>query len=174
MIKMRIMRRLLSIIVFVLTVSISSFAQIQTSIYGLTLGKTTKKAAISIMQRKGYNMEYNRGPYVCYKPISFGGVTWSGVEISFMENKVSSITFQIIMGDVSKLTSFYDNIRTKLDKYSRYKTGSESGDFWHGRSEDYSDGVVSIHLRQTYASSDLYLTYTYIKEDSSQVGAGEL
>lgn len=119
-------------------------------------------------------MSYNDGSYVCWKPISFGGVTWSGFEVSFMENKVSSITFQITYTEETKLNSFYTNISGKLNKYSRYKksSGYSSGGF--ERSEYYSDGVVSITLKQTFLPSSLYLTYTYIKKDFSQVGADEL
>ena len=152
----------------------STFAQIQTKIQGLSLGKTTKNSAISIMKNKGYNLEYNDGTYICYKPISFGGVTWEGIEISFMENKVSSITFQITYAKEEKLNSFYSNISGKLNKYIKYKGASGTSSSGFDRSEKYSDGVVSINLKQTFLPSSLYLTYTYIKENISQVGADEL
>jgi len=167
------MKRLFSLLV-VLAVSITTFAQIQTKIQGLILGKTTKNTAISIMKNKGYKLEYNDGTYICNKPISFGGVTWEGVEISFIENKVSSITFQITYTKEEKLNSLYSNLSGKLNKYSRYKGTSGTSNNGFDRSENYSDGIISINLKQSYLPSSLYLTYTYIKEIISQEGADEL
>ena len=167
------MRRLFLLLV-VLIISITTFAQIQTKIQGLTLGKTTKSSAISIMKSRGYTLKYNSGTYICFKPISFGGITWEGVEISFVENIVSSITFQISYTEEEKLNSFYSNISGKLNKYSRYKKTSGISNSGFDRSEKYSDGVVSINLKQTFLPSCLYLTYTYIKENFSQVGVDEL
>ena len=155
-----------------LTISISSFAQIQRNILGLTLGKTTKASAMSILKRKGYKLEYNDGNYVCFKPTTFGGVTWEGFEVDFNGNKVSCIMFRLTYTKEDKLSSYYYNILGKLAKYNNYKGSTYNEDF--EKSQYYSDKTTEICLRQTYLPSSLYLRYMYLKADNSQDGADDL
>lgn len=155
------MKKIISI-TLMLIIALTLNAQINTNIWGLAIGKSTKRQVISVLQKKGYKYEITKkGTNVQEfsifprNGIDFAGSQWEYVLLSLYKNTLYGISFQNY-----KYTSAIDIYKTfnlikyRLDqKYSSYFTNSEDYNL------NYIDGETWINL--SIYGEDKYLGLEY-------------
>ena len=89
------MKRIISVL-FVLCFSISCFAQISRTFWGLTLGTSTKQQVKNVLVQKGYKITTEPDGSYSVNPdnVSFGGGYWTYVSFGFVNGKLSTVWFQ--------------------------------------------------------------------------------
>lgn len=91
------MKKLVSILfmVFVISNGVAQTKMLQRSFFGFSLLDSKQKVTTTIKQ-KGYRYTEERNghlQFVIMQPVSFGGIQWKEVELSFYDNKLFSVRF---------------------------------------------------------------------------------
>lgn len=114
------MKKIVSILLFVFIVS-SCLAQskmLQRSFFGFSLLDSKQKVTTTIKQ-KGYKFTEERNGnllFIIMDPVSFGGVQWKEVELSFYDNKLFSVRFNKPADDNMQ----YEMNKLTLDFINKY------------------------------------------------------
>lgn len=121
------MKKILSITLVLIT-ALTINAQINTNIWGLIVGKSTKQQVKKLLSQKGFTKIYEVGnEYMSIEPrngISFGGVTWDNLGFFFYKNILCQIVFEYNQNSKSEV---YSLMKIKLEgKYSIYKVSETS------------------------------------------------
>ena len=164
------MRHILSLALMLVT-ALTINAQINTHIWGLTIGKSTKQQVKNVLLQKGYryekvNNKTNVQAY-CISPkdgIYFGGSNWEYVFFNFYKNILYCIGFQNEKyNSAVDIYSTFDLLKNRLNqKYSSYITNSDYYEI------DYNDGETWIWLSiydddSSYDNKFISLEYTNYK-----------
>ena len=121
------MKKIISITLVLIT-ALTLNAQINTNIWGLIVGKSTKQQVKNVIRQKGFTKIYEEGyDYISIEPrngISFGGVTWDNLGLFFHKNTLCQIVFDYNQNSKSEV---YSLMKIKLEgKYSIYKLSETS------------------------------------------------
>ena len=122
-------------------------AQINTSIWGVTLGKSTKEHVKRVIKKKGYkNYDGHDNCFVVLPSsgLDYAGTHWAGVSFDFYNNTLFRIMFINMDESYSVYERDFGNLSSMLDKkYHKYY------DFSTDRSIYFDDGktLVSLMLR---------------------------
>ena len=162
------MKRLITLI-FVLAISITTFAQIQTQILGMTLGSTTKQSALNILKQKGYKIKENTSTNIDVEGVNFGGVKWRYTSFNFYKGKLLYVYFHINSLDIeiSTIDAIYDRVNGNLmTKYKKYYDAEYSPD--NGCA--YIDNKVWLETDRFWSQNvyHFYLQYTYMPLDDQR------
>lgn len=142
-----------------LFIALSVNAQINTNIWGLNVGKSTKKQVTNVLKKKGYKYEVVNDDtprtslfiITSSKGVNFNGVSWNTVSLEFYDNTLFGIAF---LNNKQPYSSKFDALRKNYDnKYRSYKENATT-DY----EVSYSDGKTLIHLGMN--DKTLFLGYT--------------
>lgn len=125
------MKKIVALILF-LTISISSFAQIQRKIFGCTLGVTRLPQVEKILETNYKNPWFDGSKtYFYLENIEYGGYMWSKVTFNFYNKVLSSVTFSGF--NLVSVCDFSGMESSLSSRYSKYKTNG-----------GYDDGTTII------------------------------
>ena len=137
------------IVILIQFVSIYCFSQINRTIWGVTLGQSSKQQVSTMLIRKGYTVKNEDDGSLSIKvqSVDFGGGIWSYVAFDFVGGYLSQITFQNNEYDSPiNINDTYKKVKSLLDtKYRKYYIGTPPGYIITDIS-DYSDGKTTIYL----------------------------
>ncbi len=160
------MKRIISVL-FVLCFSISCFAQISRTFWGLTLGTSTKQQVKNVLVQKGYKITTEPDGSYSVNPdnVSFGGGYWTYVSFGFVNGKLSTVWFQNNERQCPlALNDLYDKLKNSLDKkYSNYYYDLPLDNT--SQNAVYDDGRTSILLGVRNYNYMRYISISY--EDNS-------
>ena len=154
------MKKIVSLALLLVTV-ISINAQINTNIWGVTVGKSTKQHVEAILKKNGFtklqHLEDNVIVITDYSgsgTIRFGGIPWQSMHFCFYKNILYMINF-------FKYKAYYDGysyeyIKTQiseplLKKYSKYCVENQDNILL------FHDGINSVSFRED--NEDISLNY---------------
>lgn len=124
-----------TLILFSLLFVLSAQSQIQRSIMGYTLGKTTKTELIKSLKSKGKQILKTKvdDDAIKVKHMKFGGIMWPDIFFTFYNNRLCAVNFIETEESISQenIDLHWSNIKNNLRyKYSSYlikDTGEELG-----------------------------------------------
>lgn len=164
------MKRIL-VLLFMLMSLMTAEAQINQTIWGVTLGKSTQYQVKIMLERKGYKIQIMPdGSYgIEVDNVSFGGAFWSWVNFSFVNGYLSEIWFQNNKRQSPvDLYKVYDKLHTTLnDKYMQYHFSIPSNDMTI-KSSFYSDNHTLIILSIWRVDYQEFISLSYGDENLSQ------
>ena len=156
--------------------SLNCFSQINRTVWGCTLGKSTKQQVRSALVQKGYDVvvEPDGSLASSFYNVPFGGAYWSYVSFSFVNGFLSEICFLTdevrsavnIDNSLDKLTSSLDS------KYKRYKQAPSN---INKKSSCYTDDITFVELMILNNNGKRVYTLLYtdielsMKEDQNNV-----
>lgn len=125
------MKRLL-LLIFILFVSITSFAQIQKKVFKCTLGTSTYQQVEKILENNYKNPWFDGSRTILgFDNIEYGGYMWHKVTFTFYNKVLYTVKLE---GSNFATRQDFSDLKADLErKYSQYKT-----------SEGYDDGTVVI------------------------------
>lgn len=162
------MRKLFLTLLFV---PILCFAQINKTIWGVTLGKSTKQQVKTMLVNKGYTVrvEPDGSLYVDVNNISFGGAYWTYIAFSFVDGKLYQVWFQnnekqspVKIEEAFKKTKNFLN-----EKYIHYSVEARPSDTIEEVS-DFADGktYVSLMINRYHYQRYISLSYADLQLDN--------
>lgn len=125
------MKKIIFVVVFTLVCQIVC-ASINRTIFGLTLGRSTKAEAIEVVMSKGLSidgqLESHLGVIISASGrVEFAGYNWDNVSIVTKDNLVASIIFSKKSEDGDKIISMSQLLLDALNsKYAQYGKMEES------------------------------------------------
>lgn len=156
------------------------FAQINRTIWGVTLGKSTKSNVRAVLINKGFSVHTSsKGGYsILTTGIYFGGENWSYASFDFADGLLFKVSFQNNKDDSEALPeSVYERLKIALDKkYGRYYYNLVTRDEVTAWS-NYSDGKTNILLGlRNHNTEYVNLIYydTYLMQKTIQKENDEL
>ncbi len=153
------------LLVFMLVISMmTTNAQINRTIMGLTLGENTFTEVKSIMSKKGltFDKKLQEGRYmaVANKAFDYAGQSWNIVTVDIFQGKLMSVYLSYGLHPDSDGIK-YKSIKGKLDeKYYPYIV--PSGDMGTHDAQTYCDGltITRIYTLDSEAGLHVYLMYS--------------
>ena len=153
------MKKVLTIFLL-LTICLSTSAQIQRKILGFTLGSSSKTAVYNYLKKNHIKFANTEDGEYCAYNIKFAGQIWENVWFSFYNGMLYNIEFTIseFKTPIKTLDIIYSRLSLSLkNKYSYYRNSS---------SEDlkFDDNVIEITLLYRYTENikSLRLMYSHI------------
>lgn len=121
------MKKILCSLLLVVCSSLILNAQIKSTIYGFTVGKTKKSFVLSELKKRHINyqvLDNDIYTILVFEAVKYGGHLWETYQIDFINNTIASISFNK-PGTNQDLKKDYDRLIEQLDvKYARYKTNN--------------------------------------------------
>lgn len=169
------------IIILFQFVQISCYSQISRTIWGMTLGKSSKQQVRTRLKNKGYivQKEPNGSLSVKVDNINFGGAVWTYVSFSFVNGFLSQVWFQNNeIESPIRVDDTYEKIEMSLDKkYQKYRLNVPAYDDGYTMSH-YSDSKTNITLVLGTYHNTRYVSLSYeddyLKEKQNQRENDEL
>ena len=157
------MKRVISL-TLMLVAALTIYAQINTNIWGLTVGKSTKQQVKNVLRNKGYSVEVLYDGTIAIAPKSgvyFGGQLWERTYFAFYKNTLSQVAFQTDNeSSFNNVYSVFYVLSNKLkEKYGRYYKFSEEDKYFYF---DDGNNTVSISIYNSDVSSSIiYVSLSY-------------
>ena len=106
--------------------SLRCTAQINSSIWGLSIGSSTKQQVKSVINQKGFSIETEPDGAYCIKypkGVKSGGEWWTYISFTFVNGLLCEVWFQNNeVESISDISANYNRIKRSLDeKYIKYK-----------------------------------------------------
>lgn len=170
---------LLITLMFVL--SLNGFSQINRTIWGCTLGISTKQQVRTVLESRGYNVLIEPDGSLAVKTnnFNFGGSFWTYVSFCFVNNLLSQVWFQNNENQsIVKINDTYEKVKLSLDKKYRiyyFKLSDMDG---YVDNSNYTDKRTTIHLGLFTYNNIRYVHLSYeddfLQEKKSQQEEDEL
>ena len=162
------MKRFL-IVVLLFFIALDGFSQINRTIWGVTLGKSTKQQVRTVLIEKGYNVDIDPDGSLAVRVynVVFGGAHWTYISFSFVNGYLSNITFQNNeQQSPVRIENTYEKLKESLNKkYSFYRLSLPGADDDGHVLTCYSDGKTSLVLDLSYFRSRRYISLFYEDEE---------
>ena len=149
------MKKIISL-TLMLIIGLTLNAQINTNIWGLTLGKSTKQQVKSVLKKKGYQCVVTpQGNYsINLNNTKFGGGYWSYAEFSFHKNILYNIGF---LNDANRSVIDVDNMYEKVKQNLMIKYG----EYYYSGYEGATPQSIAFFDKKTWIFLDLENSYPY-------------
>ena len=156
------------ILLFILMLaSLRCTAQINSSIWGLSIGSSTKQQVRSVINQKGFSIETEPDGAYCIKypkGVKFGGEWWTYISFTFVNGLLCEVWFQnneVESISISDIAANYNRIKKTLDeKYSKYKSFSGKKDDGSVYS-DYWDETTTLSINLHIYNGVKYISLVY-------------
>ena len=145
--------------------SLGCTAQINSSIWGLSIGSSTKQQVRSVINQKGFSIETEPDGAYCIKypkGVKFGGEWWTYISFTFVNGLLCEVWFQNNeVESISDIAANYNRIKKTLDeKYSKYKSFSGKKDDGSVYS-DYWDETTTLSINLHIYNGVKYISLVY-------------
>lgn len=161
------MKHLFLSVVFVLICLLSN-AQINRTIWGCTLGKSTKQQVKTQIINRGYKISEETIDMIQVSDdnAKFGGINWTLVQLSFVDGLLYRISF-IDLQSYSETMSNYEQIGLAMyEKYGEFYILPTLKDKSTLKQSEYIDSNTFVQLNVSHDDGDnyyfLYLVYADI------------
>lgn len=141
-----------------------AYSQITNTIWGLTLGKSTKQQVQLVLMQKGYKFTKGTGDSYNVKTaesFTFGSGSWNYANFEFVEDRLYKVHFQ--NNEVESpinVKLMYDKLKLQLDhKYSSYSEKFDSKPGLNGAL--YFDGNTFLTIAFQWFENHYYVSISY-------------
>ena len=110
------------LIALLLFVSFEAFSQITRTIWGVSLGNSSKQQVRNMLVNKGYYVESSRDGTLSISDdsIFFGGCVWNCVTFAFVDGKLSDVMFQNNDKNIDVFSTYRNLDKTLSNKYKSF------------------------------------------------------
>ena len=156
------MKKIILLTLLTICVSSFSYAQIQTSFFGSTLGVSDRTTTFSNMNNYFHKTPFSSGPnIISVNSVNYANYEWDKIDAIFDNNKLGKVCFYCNKATQQELDNKYQSIEKSLDaKYGAlyYNFRTLKGDRMFGI--NYSKGDYGVSLIMRYKINNNKKVYT--------------